>query len=269
MVGTNNAANHQTTQYNVLTGGASNLINNVAPSATSGVPVISQGASSQPVFGTAVVAGGGTGATSLTGILTGNGTSAVTANAVTNHGVLIGGASNAASSLSVASTGTVLTGVTGSDPAFSATPTVTSITFGSGSALGNYVATTSWTPTIIGSGTAGTASYSIQVGQYVRIGSLVYVMFSMAWTGGTGTGNLLVTGLPVAPVSTANWRPAGTVQLGSSLAPPATTVDVQIVIAGDASASNIFVQATIATGVVSNVAYAASGAILGSIWYFV
>jgi len=54
------------TQYNVLTGGASNLPNSVAPSATSGVPLISQGAASQPVFGTAVVEGGGTGNSTFT-----------------------------------------------------------------------------------------------------------------------------------------------------------------------------------------------------------
>lgn len=54
------------TQYNVLTAGASNAPNSVAPSATSGVPLISQGSSSQPAFGTAVVAGGGTGDTSFT-----------------------------------------------------------------------------------------------------------------------------------------------------------------------------------------------------------
>lgn len=55
------------TQYNVLTGGAtSSALNNVAPSATSGVPLISQGSSSQPAFGTAVVGGGGTGNTTFT-----------------------------------------------------------------------------------------------------------------------------------------------------------------------------------------------------------
>jgi hypothetical protein len=54
------------TQFNVITAGASNAPNSVAPSATSGVPLISQGSSSQPVFGTAVVAGGGTGDTSFT-----------------------------------------------------------------------------------------------------------------------------------------------------------------------------------------------------------
>lgn len=55
------------TQYDVLTGGSSaQAINQVAPSATSGVPFISQGASTQPTYGTAVVAGGGTGLATLT-----------------------------------------------------------------------------------------------------------------------------------------------------------------------------------------------------------
>ena len=63
---TNNSANYQPTQYNAQTGGASGTLNNVAPSAVSGVPVISQGSSAQPAFGTAVVAGGGTGLNTLT-----------------------------------------------------------------------------------------------------------------------------------------------------------------------------------------------------------
>jgi hypothetical protein len=54
------------TQYNVLTGATANTVNNVAPSATSGIPLISQGLSAQPIFGTAVVTGGGTGDTSFT-----------------------------------------------------------------------------------------------------------------------------------------------------------------------------------------------------------
>lgn len=54
------------TQHDVLVGGASNAITSVAPSATSGVPLISQGASSDPAFGTAVVAGGGTGVVTMT-----------------------------------------------------------------------------------------------------------------------------------------------------------------------------------------------------------
>lgn len=90
------------------------------------------------------VANGGTGATTLTGVLTGNGTSAVTANAVTNHGVLLGGASNAVSSLAVASTGTTLMGSTGADPAFTGSPSFSgSVTAGTTltATLGNITAT--------------------------------------------------------------------------------------------------------------------------------
>jgi hypothetical protein len=63
---TNNSSDYSPAQYNVQTGGALGTLNNVAPSVTSGIPVISQGSSSQPIFGTAVVAGGGTGDTSFT-----------------------------------------------------------------------------------------------------------------------------------------------------------------------------------------------------------
>lgn len=65
--GTSIESTQALTQYDVLTGGSTaSTINQVAPSATSGVPLISQGSTTQPTFGTAVVAGGGTGDTSFT-----------------------------------------------------------------------------------------------------------------------------------------------------------------------------------------------------------
>lgn len=54
------------TQYYVLTGAGANTVNNVAPSSTSGIPLVSNGSSSQPSFTTAVVAGGGTGNATFT-----------------------------------------------------------------------------------------------------------------------------------------------------------------------------------------------------------
>lgn len=80
------------TQYNVQVGGAStDLLESVAPSATSGVPLISQGSSANPAFGTAVVEGGGTGAVTLTdgGILLGSGTAAVTVTSQPTDGQLL------------------------------------------------------------------------------------------------------------------------------------------------------------------------------------
>jgi hypothetical protein len=54
------------TSHDLLIGNGTSAATLLAPSATSGVPLISQGASADPAYGTAVVAGGGTGVTSNT-----------------------------------------------------------------------------------------------------------------------------------------------------------------------------------------------------------
>lgn len=54
------------------------------------------------------VSEGGTGASTLTGVLSGNGTGAITASAITQHNVLTAGASNAISSVAPGSSGNVL-----------------------------------------------------------------------------------------------------------------------------------------------------------------
>lgn len=65
--GSGTFAGSAVSQHNVLVGGASNdLISNVTPVVTAGVPLISAGLAADPAFGTAVVAGGGTGLASLT-----------------------------------------------------------------------------------------------------------------------------------------------------------------------------------------------------------
>jgi hypothetical protein len=111
--------------YNVLTvpgggTGATTLVNNaviigqgasalssVGPGA-SGLPLVGQGASA-PVFAALGVPGGGTGATTLTGILTGNGTSAMTASAVSQYTTLVAGASNTVVGVGPGSAGEILT----------------------------------------------------------------------------------------------------------------------------------------------------------------
>lgn len=54
------------TDHNVLVGAGTTTITKVAPSATTGIPFVSQGAGADPSFSTAVVAGGGTGAVTFT-----------------------------------------------------------------------------------------------------------------------------------------------------------------------------------------------------------
>lgn len=53
-----------------------------------------------------------------------------------------------------------------------------------------------WTPTIIGTSTAGTVTYSVRNSRYTKIGRTVFVETLLNWSAGTGTGNLRVSGLP-------------------------------------------------------------------------
>lgn len=181
---TNNSCNYVPIQYNVQTGGASGTLNNVAPSATSGVPVISQGASAQPVFGTAVVEGGGTGVTSFAN------TSALLASGTTTTGTF--------QNIASVATGQVLVSAgTSTIPAWSAAPTVTSITFGAGSALSSYVSSGTFTPVLsFGGGTTG-ITYSSQAGHYTRIGNIIAFDMTIVLTNkGSSTGTMAIAGLP-------------------------------------------------------------------------
>lgn len=58
-----------------------------------------------------------------------------------------------------------------------------------------------WTPTLYGTTTAGTTTYTTQTGNYEKIGGLVYVSFVLAWTNLTGTGNARIGGLPFTAAS--------------------------------------------------------------------
>lgn len=115
------------TQYNVLVAGASNAISSIAPSATSGVPLISQGAAANPAFGTAVVAGGGTGSTSFT-----------------VYAPICGGTSTTgalqSASTGIGTSGFVLTSTgAASLPTWQATAGVTTINGDTGSATGSTI----------------------------------------------------------------------------------------------------------------------------------
>ncbi|WP_157654002.1 hypothetical protein [Burkholderia ubonensis] len=81
----------------VVIGEGSSPVNFAAPGATTGVPLVSNGASSDPSFATASVAGGGTGRTTLTahGVLIGEGAAAINQTSAGTSGqpLLSGGAS--------------------------------------------------------------------------------------------------------------------------------------------------------------------------------
>jgi hypothetical protein len=56
-------------------------------------------------------------------------------------------------------------------------------------------------PTIIGTTSAGTATYSANSGTYTKIGNVVHVQIVLTWSSGTGTGEMRIGGLPFSIMS--------------------------------------------------------------------
>jgi len=105
------------------------------------------------------------------------------------------------------STGNLVIGTSGKGIDFSATSnsagTMTS------ELLNDYEEGT-FTPTIKGSTTAGTGTYTVQQGTYTKIGNLVTINVWLNWSGHTGTGDMLLANFPFTSISTTNYRASGT-----------------------------------------------------------
>jgi hypothetical protein len=101
------------------------------------------------------------------------------------------------------STGNIVQGTAAKGINFTANTPAAGMT----SQLLNWYEQGTFTPVAQGSSTAGTATYSTQTGQYTRIGNRVLFNLRIIYTGGTGTGNMRVGGLPF----TSNSAMAGAV----------------------------------------------------------
>lgn len=93
--------------------------------------------------------------------------------------------------------GNLVFGTAGKGIDFSANPNAPGMT---SELLDDYEEGT-WTPTISGSVTAGAGTYFNQTGRYTKIGRLVFIQAWINCGGHTGTGNMLLTGLPFASAS--------------------------------------------------------------------
>lgn len=190
---TNNSCDYSPTQYNIQTGGANGTLNNVAPSATSGVPVISQGSSSQPVFGTAVVAGGGTGSTSFntTGVVISGATSTTALSAITlTDGQIAIGSSAGNPAAATLTAGTNITITNGHNSISIAASGGASLTWSdqsgtfTASSNNGYFITAASTPTLPASPSQGDVVYFVvdttsactitgNTGQKIRVGGTI------------------------------------------------------------------------------------------------
>ena len=73
----------------------------------------------------------------------------------------------------------------------------------SGNILSDYEFGT-WTPTVIGTSSAGSGSYSGNYGRYTKIGNVVTATAYLNWTAHTGSGNMQFSGLPFTVLNATN-----------------------------------------------------------------
>ena len=93
--------------------------------------------------------------------------------------------------------------------------------------LDTYVEGT-FSPTIIGTSTAGAGTYNSQVGRYTRIGDTVFFHARINLASHTGTGNMVIGSLPFTSQNVSGLTPAVSIGLVSGL-----TLPVNSWIAGD------------------------------------
>lgn len=207
------------TNHNLLIGAGTDTITKVAPSATSGIPVISQGSSADPTFGTAVVAGGGTGKTTQTAysLVAGGTTTTGAFQAVgpdaSTHSILYGQGSSAL-------------------PAFltNGTPYVSGISFNSGTNTLDAYTTGNMSPlpALQFGGAAVGITYNTQLGVYFKVGKVVFFNIQLSLSSkGSSTGNATIANLPFA---SGMGSDATYVVLGVSVTYPASCTSLMAIL---------------------------------------
>jgi len=113
----------------------------------------------------------------------------------------------------------------------------------------------SWTPTVEGTSTAGTVTYGLRANKYTKIGNVVHISLYLGWSGGTGTGNLKISGLPFTPVTDTTF-PALSIGVANALALTASNYPTCYV--HNSLPEIYFIQQPVGGGASSSVAYDAA-----------
>lgn len=87
-----------------------------------------------------------------------------------------------------------------------------------------FVDKTAFTPVVAGGTSAGTGTYSTQLGQYSRIGNIVFFVLHLIWSAHSGTGVLTITGLPITSANNGIHTPVIVFWSGLTLLAPGNKV---------------------------------------------
>jgi len=85
-----------------------------------------------------------------------------------------------------------------------------------------------WTPTVIGGTSPGVTVYGVQFGYFVRLAAVIQVEFTVTVSSATGTGNIVIGGLPFPINVQASGNVIGSVILVSALTWPVGTTSIAL-----------------------------------------
>jgi len=92
-----------------------------------------------------------------------------------------------------------------------------------------------FTPIISGATTAGSGTYTYAVGRYTKVGRIVHFQLRVAWTAHTGTGNMIVDGLPFTSSSVTNSQSSVSIGFFNNITLTASNVATAFVAEGQTS----------------------------------
>lgn len=108
-----------------------------------------------------------------------------------------------------------------------------------------------FTPVIEGTSTAGTGTYSVQTGRYVKVGKKVTLWGTVIWSAHTGAGNIIINGIPFSSVTSSNIEAIGTCEV-INMTLPANSLPVPLL----ASSQSVVRMYSVTTGTGTAVALA-------------
>jgi hypothetical protein len=120
-----------------------------------------------------------------------------------------------------------------------------------------------FTPTVAGSTTAGTATYTTQLARYTKIGRQVSCQIDLGYNSGTGTGNLTIAGLPFTDAGLNN--PAVTIGYLDGITLTANNYALAYLASGTTRID--FVQIPTGGGSLTSVSYDSEGRIILNVTY--
>lgn len=89
-----------------------------------------------------------------------------------------------------------------------------------------------FTPTVVGTSSAGVGTYTTQIGRYKIIDNVLYFNLRVNWSAHTGTGDIRIEGLPTPCANTAGYAPAVTVNAENLTFPVGATAVIGLVLTG-------------------------------------